>query len=263
MATTEKLTRNRNPAFPAVGLEAALDRVQVLLKHEGRKPMRPETAATHWGYSITSSAAQQALSALKQYGLLIDEKDGDARKLRLSPLALRIVLDKRTDSTERLKALREAALNPRVFAELWRKAGDDGSLPSNTELEHYLTLERKQPFYPDAVKNVIKIFESTITLAKLEKDDIIEGNGKGEDSEDDEGGQQTPMPRVQQPASHSNVIVRDLTFPLIGGEAAVLRVPLPLSEENFSLLTTLLQTMKAAIVKPPSSTTDTNNSPSE
>lgn len=46
--------------------------------------------------------------------------------------------------------------------------------------------------------------------------------------------------------------MRDLTIPLIGGAMAILRTPVPMTEANFALLTTLLNTMKPAIVTEPS-----------
>jgi hypothetical protein len=42
--------------------------------------------------------------------------------------------------------------------------------------------------------------------------------------------------------------MRDLTIPLVGGAMAILRTPVPMSEQNFQLLTSLLATMKPAIV---------------
>ena len=44
--------------------------------------------------------------------------------------------------------------------------------------------------------------------------------------------------------------LRDLTFPLIGGGMAILRVPLPLTEANFNLMMSMLGTMKDAITTP-------------
>lgn len=175
--TQEKQSRNRNPAHPAVALGVALDKAETLRSREGRKLMLAETAAKHWGSSLKSSSALQAISALKQFGLLVDERDGRVRKVRLSELALRILLDRREESLERLKAIQEAALRPKVYADLWSKAQGDGKLPSSTELEHYLMLEREQRFYEDTVKGVIKDFRSTIAFAKLGECDIIDDEG--------------------------------------------------------------------------------------
>jgi len=172
MAELVKATRNRNPAFPALNLERAMELAERIYERESRKPMAPETAAKHWGYSIKSSGAQQSMSALKQFGLLMEEGDGNARKLRLSELALKIIIGKRTSAAGFVQALQEAALSPKLYAELWEKADEHG-LPSDIELEHYLLLERKPPFYEDAVKGVISDFKSTVALAKLGTSDPI------------------------------------------------------------------------------------------
>jgi len=50
------------------------------------------------------------------------------------------------------------------------------------------------------------------------------------------------------PPATNGAATRDLTFPLIGGAMAVLRTPVPMTEENYVLLTTLLAAMKPAIV---------------
>ena len=62
-------------------------------------------------------------------------------------------------------------------------------------------------------------------------------------------GQQTGGAGATHPAGES-VAVRDFTFPLIGGGMAVLRAPLPMSDENYTLIKTMLETMKKAIVTP-------------
>lgn len=184
-----KQARNRNPAFPAISLQMAISRAYVLNNHEPRKLMAAETAARHWGYSVKSSGAQQVLSALKQYGLLTEEMVGKFRKVKLSDLAHKIILDKREGSVEKLESIRRAALMPKIYAELWKLAGDNCILPSDSELQHHLTVDRSPPFYMPVIKGLIKDFRSTISLAKLETSDIIDGN----DLENDEKAERDPF----------------------------------------------------------------------
>ncbi len=167
-------TRKRNPAFPLGSLPKALEKAQVIYSAEGRKPMAPGTATKHWGYSIASSSAHQAISALKQYGLIEDKKIEGHRKLQLTETALKILLDKREESVERLNAIRKSAISPKIFAELWKKRGDDDSFPSDAELSHYLLLERKQPYYDDVVPNLIKDFKATMAFAKMGENATID-----------------------------------------------------------------------------------------
>ena len=57
------------------------------------------------------------------------------------------------------------------------------------------------------------------------------------------------------------VTTRDLLLPLIGGSVAVLRAPIPMTEENYNHLTAMLEAMKKAIVKPQESTELRQRSP--
>lgn len=170
---TKTKTRNRNPAFPAIGLTDALDKAGIIHKKEAHKAMMAETTAKHLGSSLKSSSAQQAISAMKQYGLLVELKEAGIRKLRLSDLALKIILDQRDKSNDRLDALREAALRPKIHAELWRLAADS-LLPSDEEMQHYLTLGRKPRYYPEVVRRVIENYKDAVTVAELQYRDIMD-----------------------------------------------------------------------------------------
>jgi len=238
-----KATRNRNPAFPAVDLGRALELAEKLYEKETRKPFAPETAASHWDYSLKSSGALQAVSALKQFGLLLEDGDGNKRKLRLSEPALTIIIGKRTNSPERAKALQEVALTPKVYSELWSKA-DESGLPSDTELENYLLLERKPPFYEEAVKGLIKDFRSTIRLAKLEKNDILDRTGGTDGGNDPETTTPKP-PKFGLGLMTPNAI--PLTILTNDRSVAVVSIP-QMSARAFDFLKSQLDLFRSAIV---------------
>jgi len=126
----------RSPRFPFIPLEKALERANQFYEHERRGAAPYEAAVQHWGYSQTSSGAMQTLAALKNYGLL----DGPRNGLRLTELALRIILDRRPDSAERLTFMRQASLTPVIAAEVQSRWPD--GLPSDATLNHYLVLDR-------------------------------------------------------------------------------------------------------------------------
>ena len=52
------------------------------------------------------------------------------------------------------------------------------------------------------------------------------------------------------PPGVENVVVRDFLIPLISGGIAVVKIPVPMSEPDFTQLTATLQAWKAALVRP-------------
>lgn len=133
--TDSRKVKDRSPRFPFITLEKALERAAQFFAEEKRGAAPFSSAAEHWNYSASSSGALQTVAALKSYGLL----EGTHKSIRLSELALRILLDKRPDSTERDALKRQAALNPEIATLIYEKWPDD--LPSDATLNHFLVLE--------------------------------------------------------------------------------------------------------------------------
>jgi len=133
--TEDRKARERSPRFPSLSLEKALDRATEFYEHEKRGSAPYAAAAQHWGYKASSSGAIQTFATLRSYGLL----DGTHKDMRLSELALRILLDKRPDPTERNQLKRQAALNPPIAAQISEKWKD--GLPSDATLNHFLVLD--------------------------------------------------------------------------------------------------------------------------
>src|SRR6266853_1449476 len=132
-------TKERSPNFPFIPLDEAVTRAREFYDKEKRGVAPFEVAVRHWGYSPSSSGAKQTVAALKQYGLMEDEGSGRQRGVRLSDLALRILLDPRS-GPEREEYKRQAALMPTVAREVYEKW--ENSMPSDATLSHYLILER-------------------------------------------------------------------------------------------------------------------------
>jgi hypothetical protein len=146
-------SKERSPNFPFIALEVALQRAQAVYSHERRSSAPTVAIAKHWGYSEASSGFKQTLGALKNYGLLVDEPGPSGRMVRLSDLALRILLDTRPDSRERTEYLRQAALTPAVASEVFQRWPE--GLPSDHTLTHFLMFERG--FQDDTAVRAAKI----------------------------------------------------------------------------------------------------------
>jgi hypothetical protein len=169
MADTGKGTKHRSPAYPFIALRKAVERAQQLYERNKRHPAPMAVAAGLWGYKEKSSGGLQTVSALKQYGLLRDEGSGEDRQVRLTDLALSILLDDVPNSPERAAAIKQAATRPKLFAEMVGKWGVE--LPNDETIRTYL--KRDKGFNDDAVSGVIKDFKDTIEYAKLTDSDKI------------------------------------------------------------------------------------------
>ena len=155
-------TKDRSPNFPFISLQAALRRATEFYAEEKRSAAPFAVAAKNWNYSPNSSGALQTASALKSYGLMVDEAAGAQRKLKLTDLALRILLDVRPDSVERAEFIRQAALKPSVAAEIHKKW--PGDLPSDANLHHYLVFDRK--FNESFAQKAVKIIKENQLLSR-------------------------------------------------------------------------------------------------
>ena len=158
-----KRGRTRSPAYPYIALPNALEKAAVLWQVEGKHAAAVNVAMQHWGYKEDSSTGYSCVAALKKFGLVDHEGMGDTRQVRLSGLALTILLDKDPNSTERREALRAAALGPRIHAELWERYGTE--LPSDQSLKRYLVQERG--FNEAAVDELLDEYKQTMTFAGM------------------------------------------------------------------------------------------------
>ncbi len=158
-----KKLRTRSPAYPYLDLRSALDKAATLWKAEGRHAAAVNVVMHHWGYKEDSSTGYSSMAALKKYGLIEHDGMGENKQIRLSDLALTILLDENADSPAHTDALRTAAMSPRIHAELWERYGAD--LPSDQSLKRYLVLEKN--FNEAAVDELLAEYKQTISFAGL------------------------------------------------------------------------------------------------
>jgi hypothetical protein len=164
-----KKVKDRSPNFPFISLEAALDRVRQFYAEEKRGVAPYSRIVMHWKYSPNSSGGLQTVAALKSYGLLAEiGGSGNARQFQLTELALRIILDTRPDSEERMRYIAEAALKPSVAATVHANWPD--GLPSDSTINHFLVLELRFN-EPSAIK-AVKILKENQEFASLDAFDI-------------------------------------------------------------------------------------------
>jgi len=212
MDEPESRKKIRSPSFPFVGLREALDRARSFYEAEQRNAARPETAAAHWGYSAKSSGGKQTIAALRSFGLL----DGDSL-VKLSGRALRILLDEREGSEERLRLVQQAALMPPVHARLWERYGAE--LPSAQTLRLSLILD--EGFNENSVDDFLTEYRETLEYARL-----LTGPPREEKET------RTERPTPSPPPARITAEVDPVVFPLLDGNAVEFRIRRRISPEE-------------------------------
>jgi hypothetical protein len=134
-----------------------MDKVSVLYKHLHSHAGPREVIARGMGYASLNGSSMSVISALNKYGLL----EGRGDEIKISDRAMRIMHPESQE--ERAAAIREAASEPQLFAEL-----DDrfpGATPNEELLRNYLL---RKNFAPGAVSQVILAYRETKELVEAD-----------------------------------------------------------------------------------------------
>jgi hypothetical protein len=152
----DPVKRDRSPKFPYIGLAKALERIEVLYAKAKRYDARVLDIAKDWDLSPKSSGTDRTIAAIQSFGLIEDSGSGENRRIKISDLGARIILDKRPGVREGL--LSEVALKPPAVAEyakLWR-----GGRPDDPHALSQLQFEGG--YTADAARIFLRVFDETI-----------------------------------------------------------------------------------------------------
>lgn len=164
--TDVRIHVGRSPAYPYISLEKAVERAdQIRAAGATRAALPPETFYKVWQLGSQSSGSRQIMAALNHFGLVDYIGRGDDRKVKLSDLALRIVLDKQPDSNERAAALKEAALTPPIHKELFERFGF--LLPPDAVVETFLC--RDSGYSEQAALSLLDEYKATLEFSGLDQ----------------------------------------------------------------------------------------------
>lgn len=235
----------RSPSYPAIDLQVAMSKVDLIRQAEGNNYTSIGVALTDMGYGDKSGPGFAALSALKKYGLIDEEGSGQARRIRVSELANRILLDTREDKTERERLIKKAALSPSIYKNLWQKYGYEA--PSNATLRHYLIFDRK--FSDNASDQVIKTYNKTINFAQLSAADEVVPAGQLEDLESSDTVKATSRNIEPQGTRIESRMPMQIQFPISQTGWVSISISEDLSEETWDRMMAVLGAMKTGIVK--------------
>ena len=177
---TDKTARQgRSPAYPAISLRKALERAEQLRRREGKHAVPLTSAYRAWDLGEKGSLGRQTVAALRYFGLVEYEGQGTKRLVKLTETALNILLDKRPESIERQQLVKEVALNPTIYTQMWKEWG--ANLPSDGTIETYLV--RDNSFSETAAPELIGSYKDTLSYSGLFQPDIMSESEAGENDE--------------------------------------------------------------------------------
>ena len=246
-----KKKQHRSPAYPSMGLRAALDHAETIYGHERRSAAPVSVVASHCGTDIKSSKGLRLIAALKQFGLVIEEGSGEDRQVRLSETALDYLLAESEE--QKAESVKTAALLPTIHRKIWENYR--GLLPSDATLQVYLI--RQLDFNDTYAARFIKQFRATLRFAGLLDDDTMEGDQS--DSNEDDEMEATLDPQKQKPVNRTAKPALPLPpppagtpyliFPLANGNTLEVRLGSKVSREDFQRIKTIIELAEPSFVE--------------
>jgi len=238
-------------------------RAEAIYKHEGKYAAPVDVVLSHWGYTGMSGPASRQVAALKKFGLIEDEGSKTDRQIRLSDLALRIVMP---DSPERAESLKVAALKPAIHQELLAKY-KDGLPASDGSIRWHLVSDLG--FTENAAQELIAEYRATLKFAGLDPSSPPDNLGATDIQEPEEDPSQsrdmdmsdarppngtTPSTREEaeqnETKTKASSTMRDLTIPLPGTAWVKIEGEFPMAEDSWDQLLAMLSAMKPGLTRP-------------
>lgn len=220
----KKPITGRSPAYPFMSISKAVTRAEEFRAAEGKHAVPADSAYKAWGYSgNNSSNARQTLAAMRYYGLMESTDNGN---VRLTKLALDIILDQQSDSTERKNHIKHAAMMPKIHKELWDKWQDE--LPSDATMLTYLIRDRG--FNEGAAKDLLGEYKDTLSYAKITKSDNMSEEFQTGNSQNNSDVTESQQPQTS--VKHSSGAVERI----FSGERSFLAGPLSSEGASYRLL---------------------------
>ena len=241
-AQKKRRAEGRSPNYPAIDLETAIAKAQVVWDREKKAFSHVDTILGHLGYKPKSGAGQGVLAALIKFGLMVDEGSGPLRKAKLTEAALDILLGDRA-SPERAEAIRKAALLPPIHQRVWGLYS--GTLPSDANLTRELL---NMGFTSSGAMEFIRELRVTVEFANLAGSDETEQSGAPG------GGESLPQ-RVPAPSTtaafSASGSIKELPIPLSATDFATIRAPFPMTRAQWDMLKATLDAWERVWVVEP------------
>lgn len=176
-----KPPRTRSPNYPNFNLEESLKKADRLYEANDTHYAAWGAVASQLDYTPTSSSFAKAIGAMAQFGLIQDQGSGENRQIKVSGRYLDIKLNP-PDSPQRAAALREAALAPKLHAELWEKY-EHKLPPTDDAIRYYLLRERTEGTFNRAVADgFIEQLRTSLKFGGVTSDGKAAGESGGDTS---------------------------------------------------------------------------------
>lgn len=238
--------KGRSPSYPAVALDAAIERAATLYAKEGRNRVPITVIHKDWGYAANSGPATVTLAALKKYGLLEDDGQGDKRLGWLSELAFTIL--RNPDAAAKQAAIQQAALTPTIHREIWTQYG--GHPPSDDALHYELLTARN--FTETGAREFISQFRRTVGYAQLVAVGSVVQDQPDATTDQGSGGEGVPPADLRTPPLADSITI---PIPLVGATRVQISGQFPISEPAWQQLLAVLSAMKPGLVADPQAPT--------
>jgi hypothetical protein len=173
--------RERSPAFPAIPLGEAVEKLMAFEKTFGRHPTPYDKAGMAWGLK----QAGDYIAALRYYGFVEYTGSGGERQIAITEPGRNLLRVQQESVKQTL--LREAALRPKEIAKFWGIWGADRPLDAICIDE--LTL--RNGFSDRGAPLFLRAYDGTISYAKLGEpakiaaDSVVAGDGSDTPSVED------------------------------------------------------------------------------
>jgi len=241
----ERKKKNRSPSYPAIDLEEAVERARRLYERENRHLVPVDTAIGAWGYSPGSGAGMVVIAAMKKFGLLEDSGSGADRRVRLTENAYQILIDEREESPERRELLRQAALQPRIHAELWNRYGAEQ--PSDSTLRYEL---RKMEYSDEAAQKLTAEWRRTFEYVNLGEESCVPQADQEASPAANPVFPTATTPATGQQRTQATQAGQSVQLPIAPGKYATLSGPFPVTEAEWRQMVAILEVMRVGLIRP-------------
>ena len=153
----------RSPAYPGLDLQRALARAGKLYEEFGTSTTPLADAFKAWGLGERSSTGREIKAALRYFGLITSEGDRAEGHLKLTDMALDVLVEGRVRDEERETLIRSMALAPTIHRHLFATFPD--GIQSDIEAKKHLIAFRG--FKRRAAAELVDQFRETAEFAKL------------------------------------------------------------------------------------------------
>ena len=245
--------RHRSPSYPSFSLDTALVKARKIYDLYKRSTTSAEKIFAALGYRPTTSHAARALSALIQYGLLEETRNGENKTFNLTELSLGVLLRGKEDE-ERLELVRSAAVKPTLYAKVAEKW--PAGLPTDEVLSNYLLFTKK--FNPEVVQSVIRNLRETWRFAKWSVTSpapvaSVSATQENPRNTSARGKSKAPsasppvQSETQQDTEEKSPELRCYRMPFQSGREAVLNLPPDVTAAEIDLLARYISVIRDAI----------------